>query len=75
MIRKMLGWSQESLGERLGISQRHYGRIEKGETHIRLDRLETLCDELGITLPQLTGMEVEQLYDLIAEKQNKSNKS
>ena len=65
LIRKMLGWSQEALGERLGMSQRHYGRLEKGETPIKVETLEAICREWGITYQQFVNTDVEHLSDLL----------
>lgn len=56
-LRKIKGWSQEDIAERLGMSATGYGKIERGETDIPLSRLEQLSGILEIGLTDLIGLE------------------
>jgi len=65
LVRRLLGWSQEALGERLGLSQRHYGRLENGDIPLKVDTLEAICHEWGITQQQFYTLSLEQLSELL----------
>jgi transcriptional regulator with XRE-family HTH domain len=43
--------TQEALAGRVGINPKHLGRIERGESNIRIKNLQILCNELEISLP------------------------
>lgn len=47
------GWSQAELARRLGTSQSHVARIEKGQEDVRLSTCQKLCGVLEIDLNQL----------------------
>ena len=54
------GFSQEYMAEVLGISQRQYGRIENGESHMNLQYLEKISKELDIKLEDFFTNEISQ---------------
>lgn len=55
--RSMLGLSQENIATELGITQKHYSRIERGETEISFKMLCKIADILGIKVQYLIGLE------------------
>lgn len=59
-IRTSKGYSQEYMAERLGISQRQYGRLENGETELNLHYLDQISKELELKLEDLFSSEVSQ---------------
>lgn len=48
--RKELEISQAELAERVGVKQSYIGRIERGETDIRLSSLIRIATKLGLSL-------------------------
>lgn len=52
-IRKAKGYSQDDMADRLGISPGTYGKLERGETKLDLDRLRAIVDFLDIDLIEL----------------------
>lgn len=56
-LRKKRGFSQEQLGELIGIDQKHMSKIELGKSYPSLDRLIRLSDVLGVQLPELFDFE------------------
>jgi len=64
--RTQKGYSQEYMVDSLGISQKQYSRLENGESGIRLDYLEKICEKLEINPQDLFAGEVKQ------ENQNQS---
>lgn len=51
--RARLGWSQELVGERLGITPEAYGRIERGASLPSFPTLLAVCQALGIRPDEL----------------------
>ncbi|MEE9377501.1 MAG: helix-turn-helix transcriptional regulator [Candidatus Lokiarchaeia archaeon] len=46
-------YSQSYLGERIGIGQRAYGKLERGETELTLSRLQKIADALEVDIKDL----------------------
>lgn len=55
-IRKIKGWSQEDMANRLGMSVNGYAKIERGETDVQFSRLEKISALLEISLLELIGL-------------------
>lgn len=62
------GMTQDDMAKSLGISRRAYISFEKGESNFRSDeRLEKLCDILGLTVPDEQKEEtINDLTDQLA---------
>lgn len=52
-IREWRGYSQEYMAEKLNISVRAYGNIENGKTSIKIERLDSICSLLSISIEEL----------------------
>jgi len=52
-IRKQKGISQESVAYDLGIDYSTYGKIERGQIALTVDRLEKIATILGVTVEEL----------------------
>lgn len=46
-LRRMRGWSQEQLGNRIGLSQERIAKIENAPEKVRFDALLTIMMALG----------------------------
>ncbi len=55
IIRIEKGFSQENVAECLAIDTTNYGRIERGEGNITLDRLEKIATLFSMTLIELVA--------------------
>ena len=44
-IRELKGLKQSNLAEKLGLTMNGYGKIERGETTITLERLEQISEQ------------------------------
>ncbi len=51
--RKALHMTQEQLAEKLNISYKHYGSVERGNAGLSLENLVELSDILGVSLDYL----------------------
>lgn len=49
IARKCKRFTQEELSEKMGVSTAFLSRIERGSSHINLNRLSQICSILGIT--------------------------
>ena len=58
--RKEKGWTQEQLGEALGVSQRSVSRWETGRNLPDLALLSPLADALGVGVEELLAGELEE---------------
>lgn len=52
-MRQLKGWSQEQMAEKLEMSPNGYANIERGETDVRLSRLEQIAEIFGVGLTEL----------------------
>lgn len=52
-LRKEMGWTQEVLADKVGVSREFMGKIEKGHHGASVDLLVTLCDCFNTTLDYL----------------------
>ena len=49
--RQKRGLTRKAVAEKAGINPKHLGRIERGESNIKIKTLELLCTELEVSLP------------------------
>jgi transcriptional regulator with XRE-family HTH domain len=47
-LRNLKGWSREQMAEKLNMSANGYAKIERGETNIKLSRIEEIAKILNI---------------------------
>lgn len=53
LLRKLNGYSQEEIAEKIGISRQAYGKWEKGETIPDVEKCDLLASVYGITVDSL----------------------
>lgn len=53
LLRKLNGYSQEEVAEKIGISRQAYGKWEKGETIPDIEKCDQLASVYGITIDSL----------------------
>ena len=53
LLRKLNGYSQEDIAEKIGISRQAYGKWEKGETIPDIEKCALLASVYGITIDSL----------------------
>jgi transcriptional regulator with XRE-family HTH domain len=47
-LRKLKGWSQEQLAERVGNTHRHIGQVERGEVNVTINYLTVIATSLSV---------------------------
>ena len=50
LLREKAGFSQNELAGRADVSQTHLRRVELGQAGITVDKLQQVCDILGVSL-------------------------
>ncbi|MDW5462153.1 helix-turn-helix transcriptional regulator, partial [Acinetobacter baumannii] len=62
-LRKAKKMTQDTLAEKLGVAPANISRYEKGQQGIEVDKLPTLADALGVSVPEFfaiaSGAEVD----------------
>jgi len=52
-LRTLKGWTQDELGEKVGVSGRFIGYLEKGTRKTDTDKIKLIADELGVLVDDL----------------------
>jgi transcriptional regulator with XRE-family HTH domain len=65
VLRLCKGWSQDEMAEKIGYSLNGYAKIERGETELKVDKLEKIAEIVGINLQQLLGMNEKNIFNII----------
>ncbi|NJO18444.1 MAG: helix-turn-helix transcriptional regulator [Thioploca sp.] len=61
-IRQLKGWSQEEIANKLEMSVNGYGSIERGETDVKLSRLERIAHIFGMELLELLDLNEKTVF-------------
>jgi len=63
-IREIKGIKQESMAKELGITTNGYGKIERGESAINIDRLEQIATILGISALDIMQFDESIIFNI-----------
>jgi transcriptional regulator with XRE-family HTH domain len=63
-IREIKGIKQESMAKELGITTNGYGKIERGESAINIDRLEQIATILGISALDIMQFDESVIFNI-----------
>ena len=56
-VREIKGYSQENLASELGMSITGYGKIERDEVSVNMDRLQKISQVLGVGVETIIGFD------------------
>ena len=73
MLRKLNGYSQEQIAEKIGISRQAYAKWESGATVPDIDRAASLARVYGVTLDSLMKTETVEGVGIIPPAQRGKN--
>ncbi|SOD17733.1 helix-turn-helix domain-containing protein [Pedobacter xixiisoli] len=62
-LRELKGITRKEMGDRLGIGDRAYAKIETGETHLTINRLNEISTILDIDPMNLLGFDTKQIFN------------
>lgn len=60
VLRKQRGWSQEELGDRIGVTRQTVSKWEMGQSTPELEKLVELSRLFGMSIDRLVGLEGEE---------------
>ena len=63
LFRQVKGWTQEEIADKLDLSVNGYGEIERGNSDIKLSRLEQIAGLLGVELVDLLGTTERNVFN------------
>jgi transcriptional regulator with XRE-family HTH domain len=63
-IREIKGLKQENLAKNLGITTNGYGKIERGESSINIDRLNQIAEALGVSTLDILQFDAGVVYNI-----------
>jgi transcriptional regulator with XRE-family HTH domain len=63
-IRELKGLKQDSVAKRMGITTNGYGKIERGESSITLDRLEQIAQVLEVSTLDILQFDDHFVYNI-----------
>jgi transcriptional regulator with XRE-family HTH domain len=72
LVRQSKGLTQEEVAEKLNMSVSGYGDIERGDSDLKLSKLEKIADLFGLSINDLFNLNDKSVLNL-AYKQNQSN--
>src|SRR5260221_8882938 len=52
-LRRLRGWSQEKLAERVGNTEKHISQVERGKVNVGIDVLASIASELEVDVSEL----------------------
>ena len=62
LARHAKGWTQEDVADKLEMSINGYGDIERGDSDIKLSKLEKIADLFDMTLSDLIGINEQNSF-------------
>jgi transcriptional regulator with XRE-family HTH domain len=63
-IRQAKGFSQDEMAEKLGMCLNAYGNLERGDSEIKLIRLEQIAETFGMSLLDLFGVDEKNVLNI-----------
>ena len=75
LVRQAKGWTQEYLAEKLGMSVNGYGDLERGDSDIKLSKLERIAELLGVDLTELFCSNEKGFVNLSTGRSKQNNKN
>jgi len=75
LVRQAKGWTQEYLAEKLGMSINGYGDLERGDSDIKLSKLEKIAELLGVELTELCCSSEKGFVNLSTGRSKQNNKN
>jgi len=62
-IRRLRGYSEEYMAQRLGVSQRQYSRYETGESTLAPEKLTVVCEVLEVEQEDLLNFDERLVFN------------
>ena len=63
-IRELKGFKQETVAKKLGLTTNGYGKIERGESTLNLDRLNQIAEVFGFSINDILNFDESIIYNI-----------
>ncbi len=63
-IRELKGLKQETVAKKLGLTTNGYGKIERGESTLNLERLNQIADVFGVSTNDILNFDESIVYNI-----------
>ncbi|HEY8399709.1 MAG TPA: helix-turn-helix domain-containing protein [Cytophagaceae bacterium] len=64
-LRELRNLKQEDMADKLGISLTSYGKLERDETDISMERLEQIAKVLGLSVPEVLSFDEKHVFNFL----------
>jgi transcriptional regulator with XRE-family HTH domain len=72
-LREVKGYKQETMAKRMGLTTNGYGKIERGESSITLDRLEQIAQVLEVSTLDILQFDDNFVYNITTMNNSATN--
>jgi len=72
-LREIKGYKQETMAKRMGLTTNGYGKIERGESSITLDRLEQIAQVLEVSTLDILQFDDNFVYNITTMNNSATN--
>ena len=72
-LREIKGFKQETMAKRMGLTTNGYGKIERGESSITLDRLEQIAQVLEVSTLDILQFDDNFVYNITTMNNSATN--
>jgi transcriptional regulator with XRE-family HTH domain len=72
-LREIKGYKQETMAKRMGLTTNGYGKIERGESSITLDRLEQIAQVLEVRTLDILQFDDNFVYNITTMNNSATN--
>ncbi len=73
LMRILKGLTQENMAEKLNLSTTGYAKIERGETQLKIPRLEKIVEALGIKLEDFLSFDERMVFNASSHDESCQN--
>ncbi|OQW91523.1 MAG: hypothetical protein BWK78_04430 [Thiotrichaceae bacterium IS1] len=71
-LRTLKGWTQDTMGTLLGLSEKAYANVEQGKTDIQWSRLEQIAKVLEVEVADLVNLDREMIFNFITHNSHQT---
>jgi transcriptional regulator with XRE-family HTH domain len=69
-FRELRNYTQDHIAEKLEMTPQGYGKIERNEVEVTIQKLQRIADILGTTIPDMLGFEDKFVFNNYECQQN-----
>jgi transcriptional regulator with XRE-family HTH domain len=75
VMRQCKNWTQEELADKLGWAVKSYAKIERGDTGVKLDKLQKVAEVFGVDVQELIDSNEKTVFNFAENCTQNGNNS